>query len=182
VETFLYRRHVAALLAAVLSLYLFNRWNPFDEPYLPTFALSGALHAGALCVALRGHESALRKCLFIAITAFLSVLTLYIGILSLQLFAVLPAAERLYLVLGTCSLTGAITYGSLIRAFWMKKLSSRSILAIAVGCVAAACLAFLARSYFEFLDSWVMAVAWWCAFSGGLAYFDRLAKPLQERR
>lgn len=181
-QTFLYRRHFGALLVAVLLLFLFSRWDFFDERYLPTFALSGALHAGALCVALRAPESAVRKGLFIAIAAFLSVLTLYVGILSLQLFAVLPAAERLYLVLGTCSMTGAITYGFLVRSFWMKKLSSRSILAIAVGCAAAACLAFLVRIHFEFLDAWVMAAAWWCAFSGGLAYFDRLAKAIQERR
>jgi hypothetical protein len=182
VQTFLYKRHVGALLVAVLLLFFFSRWDLFEEPYLPTFALSGALHAGALCVALRAPESAVRKCLFIAIAASLSVLTLYIGILSLQLFAVLPAAERLYLALGTCSMTGAITYGLLVRFFWMKKLSSRSILAIAVGCAAAACLAFLAKSHFEFLDSWVMAAAWWGAFSGGLAYFDRVAKPMQQRR
>jgi hypothetical protein len=182
VQTFLYKRHAAALLVAVLLLFFFNRWDLFDEPYLPTFALSGALHAGALCVALRAPESAVRKCLFIAIAAFLSVLTLYMGILSLQLFAVLPASERLYLVLGTCSMTGAITYGILVRSFWMRKLSSRSILAIAVGCVAGAFVAFLARSHFEFLDAWVMAAAWWCAFSGGLAYLDRLAKPMQQRR
>ncbi len=181
-QTFLYKRHAGALLVAVLLLFFFSRWDLFDEPYLPTFALSGALHASALCVALRVPESAVRKCLFIVITAFLSILTLYIGILSLQLFAVLPAAERLYLVLGTCSMTGAITYGFLVRFFWMKKLSSRSMLAIAVGCAAAACLAFLAKSHFEFLDSWVMAAAWWGAFSGGLAYFDRVAKPMQERR
>jgi hypothetical protein len=182
VQTFLYKRHAGALLVALLLLIIFRRWDLFDEPYLPTFALSGALHAGALCVALRAPDSAARKFLFIAIAALLSVLTLYVGILSLQLFAVLPAAERLYLVLGTCSMTGAITYGFLVRAFWMKKLSSRSILAIAVGCAAAACLAFLVRSRFEFLDAWVMAAAWWCAFSGGLAAFDRLAKPMQERR
>jgi hypothetical protein len=182
VQTFLYKRHVGALLVAVLLLFFFSRWDLFDEPYLPTFALSGALHAAALCVALRTPESAVRKCLFIAITAFLSVLTLYLGILCLQIFAVLPAAERLYLVLGTCSMAGAITYGFLVRSYWMRKLSSRSILAIAVSCAAAACLAFLARSHVEFLDAWVLAAAWWFAFSGGLAHFDRLAKPMQQRR
>jgi hypothetical protein len=181
-QAFLYRRHFAALAVAVLLLFLFGRWDLFDEPFLPTFALSGALHACALCVALRAPESAMRKCLFIAITALLSALTLYIGILSLQLFGVLPATERLYLVLGICSLSGAITYGSLVRFFWMKKLSSRSILSIAMFCVAASCLAFLVRSHVDYLGAWVLAAAWWCAFSGGLKYFDSLAKPAPERR
>jgi hypothetical protein len=178
---FQYRRHAGALAVAVLVLFLFRRWDLFDEPFLPTFALSGALHAVALCVALRAPASLLRKALFIAITALLSVLTLYIGIICLQLFAVLPAAERLYLVLGICAVAGAITYGSLVRFFWMKTLSSRSILAIAIACVPATCLAYLARTQFE-IDSWVLAAAWWCAFSGGLAYADRLAKPAAERR
>jgi hypothetical protein len=178
---FQYRRHAGALAVAVLVLFLFRRWDLLDEPFLPTFALAGALHAGALCVALRTPESMTRKVLFIAITALLSVLTLYIGIVSLQLFAVLPAAERLYLVLGVCSAAGAITYGSLIRFFWMKTLSSRSILAIAIACVPATCLAFLLRTQFE-LDSWVLAAAWWCAFSGALALADKVAKPAAERR
>lgn len=176
-QTFLYRRHVAALAVAVLLLFLFSRWDLFDEPFLATFALSGALHACALCVALRAPESAMRKSLFIAIAALSSVLTLYIGILSLQLFAVLPATERLYLVLSICSLSGAITYGSLVRFFWMKKLSSRSVLSIAMACVPATCLAYLARTHVDFLPAWVLAAAWWCAFSGGLRYFDGLAKP-----
>jgi hypothetical protein len=145
-------------------------------------ALSGALHAGALCVALRAPASLARKCLFVAAAALMSVLTLYIGIVSLQLFFMLPATERLYFVLGICAVTGAITYGSLVRFFWMKKLRPRSILTIAVACVPATCLAFLARTHFEFLGAWVLAPAWWCAFSGSLMYFDRLVKPAPERR
>jgi hypothetical protein len=181
-ETFLYKRHAGALLAAVVLLFLFTRWDLFNEPFLPTFALSGALHAAALCVALRAPAGAARKCLFIAVTALMSILTLYIGIVSLQLFALLPATERLYFVLGICAVAGAITYGSLVRFFWMKKLSPRSILAIAVVCVPATYVAFLARTHFEVLGAWVLAPAWWCAFSGGLMYFDRLVKPAPERR
>jgi hypothetical protein len=165
----------------MLVLVLFRRWELFDEPFLPTFALSGALHAASLSVALRAPESALRKGSFIAITALLSILTLYIGIVSLQLFGALPAAERLYLVLGLCSVAGAITYGSLIRLFWMRALSSRSILGIAIGCVPATCLAFLIKTRLD-LDSWVLAAAWWCAFSAGLAYVDKLAKTAAKPR
>ena len=181
-EHFAYGRHFVLLAAAAVVLLLFNHWDLFGEPFLPTFALSGALHAAALSMALRTADTLVRKCLFIAIAALLSILTLYIGILSLQLFAILPATERLYLVLGICSVAGAITYGALIRLFWVKKLTSRSILAIAVFCVPATYLAFLARSHFEFLNAWVLAAAWWFAFSGGLRYADRLAQPLQERR
>jgi hypothetical protein len=181
-EHFAYGRHFGMLAVAALVLFLFNRWDPFGEPFLPTFALSGALHAVALSMTLRTATTPVRKGLFIGIAALLSILTLYIGIVSLQLFAILPATERLYLVLGICSVAGAITYGALIRLFWMKKLTSRSILAIAVACAPATYLAFLARTHFEFLNAWVLPVAWWFAFSGGIRYADGLAKPLQERR
>ena len=182
VQHLAYGRHFIMLGIAAVVLFLFNQWDLYGEPFLPTFALSGALHALALITALRGGAGRVRKGLFVAAVALLSVLTLYLGILSLQLLAPLPATERLYLVLGICSMSGAIIYGSLVRWFWMKNLAPRSILAIAVACVPATCLAFLARTHFEFLNAWVLAAAWWFAFSAGLCCFDRLAKPHQERR
>jgi hypothetical protein len=99
-------------------------------------------------------------------------LTLYVGIIGLVLFAVLPGNERLYVVLGVCSLSGAITYGSLIRLFWMRNISSRLILAMAIVCVLATSLAFFARTYFDFLGGWWLTAVWWFAISGGLWYFD----------
>lgn len=173
---FNYGRHFGLLGVAALVLFLFSRWDLFGEPFLPLFALSGALHASALCLALRSPGTAARKCSFIAIAAVMSVLTLYVGILSLQLLAILPANERLYLVLGICAMSGAITYGSLIRHFWMKSLSSRRILAIGFACAAATTLAFLIGSYWGLANGWTLPVAWWCAVSAGLQYFDRLAK------
>lgn len=167
-----YPRHFSALAAAVAAALLFKRWDLFSEPFLPTFAMNGALHAAALVLALRTPQTLVRKLLFISIAAILSSLTLYIGILGLQLFAALPANERLYTVLGICSASGAITYGSLTRLFWMKTFSSRSILAIAFGCVLATSLVFFARTYFEWIGSSSLAAAWWLAFSAGLWYFD----------
>jgi hypothetical protein len=169
---FHYARHFAVLAAAAIVLLLPGRWGLFGEAFLPTFAISGALHALALVFALRATHELLRKCVFVALAAALSVLTLYIGILSLELFAVLPAGVRLYLALGLCSASGAISYGALIRLYWLPQFSSRSILAIASGCVLGTLVAFLARGYFPFLAGWWLAAAWWLAFSGGLWYFD----------
>ncbi|HWW28806.1 MAG TPA: hypothetical protein VNY80_02240 [Steroidobacteraceae bacterium] len=169
---FHYARHFAVLAAAAIVLFLPGRWDFFGEAFLPTFAISGALHALALVFALRATHALLRKCAFVLAAAALSVLTLYIGILSLELFAGLPAGVRLYLALGLCSASGAITYGSLIRLFWLPEFSSRSILAIASGCVLGTLVAFLARGYFPFLAGWWLAAAWWFAFSAGLWYFD----------
>jgi len=75
-------------------------------------------------------------------------------------------------VLGVCSLSGAITYASLIRLFWMRKFSSRLILAMSIVCLLATSLAFFARTYSDFLGGWWLAAAWWYAFSGGLWYVD----------
>jgi len=169
---FHYARHFAVLAAAAIVLFLPSRWNLFSGEFLPTFAISGALHALTLVFALRATHALLRKCAFVALAAALSAITLYIGILSLQLFAILPAGTRLSMVLGICSASGAISYGSLIRFFWLPGFSSRSILAIALGCVLVTLLAFFARGYFPFLAGWWLAAAWWFAFSGGLWYFD----------
>jgi hypothetical protein len=102
--------------------------------------------------------------------------TLYVGIIGLVLFAVLPGNERLYVVLAVCSLSGAITYASLIRLFWMRKFSSRLILAMSIVCLLATSLAFFARTYADFLGGWWLAAAWWFAFSGGLWYVDTHGK------
>src|SRR5271154_6522296 len=130
---FHYARHFALLAAAAVVLFLPSRWGLFSGALLPTFAISGALHALALVFSLRATQGLLRKCTFVLAAAALSVLTLYIGILSLALFAMLPSNSRLYLALGICSACGAISYGSLIRLYWLRVFSSRSILAIAVG-------------------------------------------------
>jgi hypothetical protein len=172
---FHYPRHFAVLAAAAVALMSLSRWGFLSEAMLPTFAISGALHALALGVALREPVALLRKCSFVALAAVLAALTLYIGILSLGLLAVLPANARLYLTLGICSVAGAITYGSLIRLYWMRSLSSRFILAIGAGCALATIAAFFARRYLPFLAGWWLAAAWWFAYSGGLWYFDTRA-------
>jgi hypothetical protein len=180
---FYYARHFGALAAATVILFLLGQWSLLKDSLIVTFAVSGALHASALVFTLRAPESLTRKSGFVAIAVALSVLTLYVGIISLVLLSVLPGAERLYVVLGVCSLSGAITYGSAVRLFWMRNLSSRLILAMSVLCLPATSLAFFARTYTELLGGWWLAAAWWFAFSGGLWYFDTRgnAPRLQKR-
>jgi hypothetical protein len=167
-----YDRHFGLLAAAAVILFFLVHWNLLHDSLIGTFALNGALHASALVFTLRAPESLPRKAAFIAIAVGLSVVTLYVGIIGLVLFAVLPGTERLYVVLGVCALSGGITYGSVIRLCWMRKLSSRFILAMSALCVPATSLAFFARTHAEWLGSWWLAAAWWFAFSGGLWYFD----------
>jgi hypothetical protein len=167
-----YDRHFGLLAAAAVIIFFLAHWNLLHDSLIGTFSLNGALHASALVFTLRAPGSLTRKAVFIAAAIALSVLTLYVGIIGLVLFAVLPGTEQLYVVLGVCALSGAITYGSAIRLCWMRKLSSRSILAMSASCVVTTSLAFFARTYAEWLGSWWLAAAWWFAFSGGLWYFD----------
>jgi hypothetical protein len=169
---FLYARHFAVLAASTVLLFLLSRWNLYTESLIATFALSGALHAIALGVALREPQRAPRKLAFVALAAALCALSLYVGIIGLVLFAILPGNERLYVVLGVCSLSGAITYGSLLRIFWLRQLTPRRILQISLVCMLATSLAFLARSYAAVLGGWWLTAVWWFAFSGALWFFD----------
>ena len=169
---FEYRRHFAALAAGVLILLPLSHWDLLKDALLPEFALNGAIHAVTLVLALRAPQPLVRKCLFIALAAALSMGTLYVGILALQLMAPLPAGQRLYTVLGICAIAGAITYGALVRLYWIKDLSSRSILAIATVCAAATLLAFSVRSLLPFFGAFWLTAAWWFAFSTALWRLD----------
>jgi hypothetical protein len=169
---FHYARHFAVLAAAAIVLFLLSHWDLLSDSLIASFAINGALHACAVVFALRAPQSNLRKCAFIAIAAALSVFTLYVGIIGLVLFAVVPGNERLYITLGLCSIVGAITYGSLLRIFWLRQFSSRFILAMALLCLLATTLAFFVRAYADFLGGWWLTAVWWFAFSGGLWLFD----------
>lgn len=169
---FNYARHFSVLGAATVVLFLLGHWSLLSDSLLASFAINGALHALSLSLALRSPQSILRKLAFMGLAATLSVFTMYVGIVGLVLFAVVPGNERLYMVLGLCSLSGAITYGSLIRMFWIRKFSPRRILGLAFLCLLATSLGFFARAYSEALGGWWLTAVWWFAFSGGLWFFD----------
>jgi hypothetical protein len=169
---FYYARHFGVLGAATVVLFLLAHWNLLADSLVLSFAINGTLHACALVLALRSPQSLPRKFCFIALAAALSIFTMYVGIVGLVLFASIPGNERLYLVLGLCSFSGAITYGSIVRMFWTRRLSSRLILAMAFLCLLATSLGFFARTYSDFLGGWWLAAVWWFAFSGALCFFD----------
>jgi hypothetical protein len=178
---FNYARHFSVLGAAALVLFLLGHWDLLNDSLIASFAINGTLHASSLAVALRSPQNTLRKFIFIAIAALLSVFTMYVGIVGLVLLAVVPGNERLYLVLALCSMTGAITYGALIRMLWIRKISSRRILAISFLCLLATSLAFFARLRADFLGGWWLAAVWWFAFSGGLWFFDTHPDSLRSK-
>jgi hypothetical protein len=169
---FYYARHFGLLGAAMVVLFTLTHWDLISDSLIVSFAISGALHACSLVLALRTPQRLLRKFCFVALAAALSVFTMYAGIMGLVLFAAMPGNERLYAVLGLCSLSGAITYGSLIRLFWIPKLSSRLILAMALLCVLTTSFGFLAKAHVDFLAGWWLAAVWWFTLSGALRFFD----------
>jgi hypothetical protein len=169
---FHYSRQFAVLGIATLLAFLLAHWDLLNDSLIVSFAINGALHAIALVLTLRVPRTAPRKLAFIALASALSVLTMYIGITGLVIFAVLPGNERLYAVLGLCAVSGAITYGSLSRLFWLERFPSKLILGIAIVCLLATWLAFFIRLNADFLGGWWLAAAWWFAFSGGLWFFD----------
>ena len=177
---FHYARHFSVLGVAAALLFLLHYSGLLSDSLLASFTLNGALHALSLALALRSPHSMLRKLAFIIAAAVLSIFTMYIGIIGLVLFAAVPGNERLYMVLGLCSLTGAITYGSLNRMFWIRKFSPRNILAMAFLCLLATSLAFFIRAYSEALGAWWLAAVWWFAFSGGLWFFDTHPDALRQ--
>jgi hypothetical protein len=179
---FYYTRHFGVLGAATVVLFLLGHWSLISDSLIVSFAISGALHACALVLALRSPQSLLRKICFVALAAALSVFTMYIGITGLVLFAVVPGNQRLYAVLGLCSLSGAITYGSLIRMFWVRNLSSRLVLGMALLCVPAISLGFLAKLHADFLGGWWLAAVWWFTLSGSLRFFDTRPNALSRSK
>jgi hypothetical protein len=157
---------------AVLVLVAIGRAHLFDEPFLPTFAINGALHATCLAATARTPSTLLHKLLFIGIATVLSVAALYVGLAGMQLFAALPEGLRSYEILSLCSIFGALAYGMLVRTFWLPRVVPRTIIGIAVACAAATTLALFLRSFFYGLDAWWLTAAWWFAMSGGLWFVD----------
>jgi hypothetical protein len=172
VNHFLYPRHFLLLTGFSILLGVMSRLR-FLSDLSVSFALYGALHASALVLAQRARHPIEQKCLFIAMAAGLSVLTLNVGIFGMHLTGTLPGNLGLYSVMGFSALTGAVSYGVLIRIFRIYELNAASIVVIAVGCTLATYIAAYTLAHSQFLGRWWLAVLWWYAFSVGLWYFDR---------
>ena len=141
-----YARHWLLLGCFTVVLAVLNRLHLFDRPFA-SFAMYGALHALALVLALRSPKPLCRKCLFVAIAAFLSMVTLCVGI-----------AGR----------PRALTYGILIRLCWVRTLTWGWLATISSSCMLATFLAFFTLNQFPLLGRWWLAALWWYTLSGGL--------------
>jgi hypothetical protein len=158
---------VFLLVCAAASLHFITRMGLLISVG-STFALYGALHACALTLALRERQSIGRSVSFIAAAAGLSVLTLQIGLVGMRRLGALPGNRGLYVVLGVSAVVSAASYGMLIRLFSLQELTGRCIALISVVCVMATYAAFFSLAQIHWFGRGLLAVFWWCAFSGGL--------------
>ena len=99
-------------------------------------------------------------------------MTPHVGIAAAHWLGTSGRSVALYAALGLSAVTGAATYGVLIRLCGIYELPARPLAVICLNCLLAAYAAIFTLTHFRFLGQWWLAVLWWYAFSGGLWYFD----------
>ena len=166
-----YEKHFLLLSAASGALILAYAAHLLDQ-LAPTFGLYGVLHAAAVVFSLRAPASVARKFLFIAVSACLSVLTLYLSLAARPMLGWVGGIAGPYLLIGFSSLFGALTYVALIRLMWVRSLTIGSMTAIAGTCALTTLAAVFALMHFSVFGRWFLALAWWYALSGGLWLFE----------
>jgi hypothetical protein len=170
-DRFRYPLHFLLLACFGVLLIAMTRLH-FATDLSVSFALYGVLHASALVIALRAHHPIWRICIFIGAAAGLSAMTLHVGMAAAHWLGTGGGNVSLYAALGLSAVTGAATYGVLIRLCGIYELSARALAVICLNCMLAAYAATFTLAHFNFLGRWWLAVLWWYAFSGGLWYCD----------
>ena len=173
---FNFKRHFLLLAVAIIVLGCLSLLPLYDDALFAS-GVNGALHALTLVASLQVSETVFRKSMFVAIAAGLSILTLYIGIISLVALSILPDAQRLPAVIVIGALCGAITYGSLVRIFWVRGIRSRVILGLAAVCAGATLIGYVLKLRFDLPGMWWLAAIWWLAFSLCLRFFSVPSLP-----
>ena len=171
---FRYRRHFLLLACCCVGIAVMHR-SHVPSNLSVSFGLYGALHASALALALRVRHAFWRSCVFVVLTATLSVAILQVAILVSQLLDASAGPFARYPALGISAAAGALAYGILIRRFGFCALNLRALVAVSGLCACAAVFALYTASRSQNLGSWWIAVLWWWGFSCGLRYFDRRA-------
>jgi hypothetical protein len=176
VAVFDYRRHFIFLAVAIVVLAAFSQL-PLYENLVVASAVSGLLHAATLIASLRAAATVMRKLLFAVIAAALTVMSMYLGIIAFVALAALPEVEHQLAVVGIAAVTGAITYGSLVRIFWIRAIKPRKILGLAALCAGATMTGYILKLKFNWPGTWWLAVIWWLAFSTALTLISVPPQP-----
>jgi hypothetical protein len=167
-----FRLHFILLSVAIVILAGLSFLPLYDNP-LFACAANGILHATAIVASLRASATALRRVSFVALAAGLSIMSLYIAIIVLVALSILPDSQRLPAVLVIASMCGAITYGSLVRIFWVRGIRPRVILGLAAVCSGATLIGYVLKLRFDWSGTWWLVAIWWLAFSLSLRFFGQ---------
>lgn len=159
-----FRRHFLFLAGAIVILGCLSRLPLYGDALFAS-AVNGALHACAVVSSLRVTATWLRKLIFVALAAALSIMTLYVAIIVLVALSILPDSQRLPAVIGIAAMTGALTYGSLVRLFWIRGVRPRTILGLSTFCALATVAGYFLKLKFNWDGTWWLAVIWWVTFS-----------------
>jgi hypothetical protein len=173
---FNFRLHFILLSLAIIVLAGLSLLPLYDDP-LFACAANGILHATAVVASLRASTTALRRVSFVALAAGLSIMSLYVGIIALVALSILPDSQRLPAVVVIASMCGAITYGSLVRIFWVRGIRPRVILGLAAVCSGATLIGYILKLRFDWSGTWWLAAIWWLAFSLCLRFFGNPPAP-----
>jgi hypothetical protein len=136
------------------------------------FGVSGALHAIAVVLALRSKPSLLSRLGFVVAAAALSIAAPFAGLTLIDLLG-LYGVVNIFLALALTSAIGAVSYWLLVRGFWARFLSPRSLLVTVGSCVLATFIAAVANSVVPCLRDALLPTLWWCAFSACRLIADR---------
>jgi hypothetical protein len=172
VRRLLYLRHSLLLVGFGIFLDIATRARLVND-MTSAFALYGALHATALALALRAPQPLWRSVLFVIVAAGLSVMTLRMGLIGMHMTGSLPGNLGLYLTLGLSAMIGATSYGVLTRFYGIPELTPAALAIISAACMLATYAAFFILAHTHWFGGWLLAFFWWCAFSGGLWYWDQ---------
>ena len=173
---FNFRQHFILLSVAIIVLAGLSFLPLYDNP-LFACAANGILHATSVVASLRTPTTTMRRVLFVALAAGLSIMSLYVGIIALVALSILPDSQRLPAVVVIASMCGAITYGSLVRIFWVRGIRPRVILGLAAVCSGATLIGYIVKLRFDWSGTWWLAAIWWLAFSLCLKFFGNPPAP-----
>jgi hypothetical protein len=167
-----YPRHFFLLGCGSVALVILVRMPVGSERLYFLLGLSGALHAIALVSALRSKSSWLSRLGFVLAAA---ALTIAVPSAALKLAGLLRFEwwATIFLGLALTSAIGAASYWLLVRGFWARVLSPRSLVVTVGYCVFATFIASFAISVLSMPRDILLPVSWWFAFSASLLSVDR---------
>lgn len=183
-----YERHFISLAVAAAALFFVMQLSfpPWLDRFTSLFALTGALHALAVVVSLRGRVGHLRQVSFIGLTALLNAATPLLA-LWIRARADFGDTGNLGLLLVLVSAFGACGYWLLIRALRLVVLRFPALLVAIALCVGATLFSFFVARRIPMprdIADILPIAAWWAAFSMSLYVSDRdegHSSPAQAR-